>query len=102
MDLDFDEGTKYKESNIPVTITVGASVGTEPVTGEKVTVYSYSGKLYVDSPTKEIITVYSSGGQMLFQEMKNVGEATFNIGDISSGVIIVQGDSGWTKKLVFN
>ncbi|MDR3268469.1 MAG: T9SS type A sorting domain-containing protein [Tannerella sp.] len=56
--------------------------------------------LFVNSPVAEQIDIYSISGARLYSAQKPSGEATFNLGHLPKGVLIVRGGSGWTRKVV--
>jgi hypothetical protein len=78
----------------------GSITGTEVVGSPDAQVYIYQNQLYVNSPESEQITVYSLGGSVLYQSLKAAGTASFDIGSLPRGVLIVRGSSGWAKKTV--
>ncbi len=57
--------------------------------------------LTINTPFAEIINIYSFNGTLLYKIKKQIGQVTFPLGNISKNeVIVVQGSSGWTKKIV--
>jgi uncharacterized protein YjdB len=82
------------------TIVVGDnSVGAEEVS-QHVSVSFSESALFVNSPSDEIIAVYSFNGQLLLLEKKPQGEASFILANrIGEKAVIVTGSSGWTKKV---
>ena len=57
-------------------------------------------KLLVNSPSSEVILVYSFDGRLLFSGSKPAGEAIFPMGRrISEKIILVKGSSGWIRKI---
>jgi hypothetical protein len=71
-----------------------------PTTGISADVYL--SRLYVSSPESEQITIYSLSGSLIYQSRKAAGEASFDIGSLPKGVLIVRGSSGWTRKVIKN
>ena len=61
--------------------------------------YFYNNNLIVNSDKAEMITVYSLNGSLLFAEKKKDGQTVFNL-KLLEKVVIVQGSSGWTNKVV--
>jgi hypothetical protein len=55
--------------------------------------------LSVLTPFSETLTLYSPSGSLLFRSSKLPGHATFTIGHLPKGVIIVKGSTGWSRKL---
>jgi uncharacterized protein YjdB len=82
------------------TIVVGGnSVDVEQVS-QNVSVSFSESVLFVNSPSDEIIAVYSFNGQLLFLDKKPQGAATFIIANrIGEKAVIVKGSSGWTQKI---
>jgi hypothetical protein len=100
---DFDDGSSIRKTGIPVTISVDHSgVGIREIieTQSDVVLFIRDNRLYVNSPAVERITVYSMTGMLVRQMEKSAGEATFDIGNLPRGVLIVRGSSGWTRKIV--
>jgi hypothetical protein len=95
--IDFDNGTSYRESEVPVTITVARSVGNEPVASSP-RVTCYGGVLTVVSPSAERVAIYSASGVLLGTVDKSPGTVTCIAGHLPHGVLIVRGDSGWVRK----
>ena len=58
--------------------------------------------LHVTSPVEEKITLFSLSGSILYQSKKHTGVATFKVGDLPRGILIVRGSSGWTQKIIRN
>jgi uncharacterized protein YjdB len=84
------------EIRVPVTVT--GSTGNAPV--EAVDVRYYRGILSVNTPSAERITVYSISGIAVCQAGKDSGAAAFNLKQLSRGIYIVRGSSGWTRKIL--
>jgi hypothetical protein len=62
--------------------------------------YIYNDRLTIHSPSEEKISIYSIHGSVLYQAKKPAGVATFNIGELPRGILIVRGSSGWVKKII--
>jgi uncharacterized protein YjdB len=70
---------------------------------QAVRVYTANGRLYVNSPAAERISIYSVTGTLLYSFDKPAGAFTFHPSPFTlhlSPVLIVKGSSGWSKKLV--
>jgi hypothetical protein len=78
---------------------VVVDVSTELIPSSGVQIRLYGNLLSVDSPASEQVSVYSVGGQLLYSAQKASGSATFDLNSLPSGVLIVKGSSGWTKKI---
>ncbi|MDR0697951.1 MAG: leucine-rich repeat domain-containing protein, partial [Tannerella sp.] len=63
-------------------------------------VWYYGGVLSVRTPASEQITVYSPSGAPVFRAEKAAGEARYRLNSLPKGVYIVQGNSGWVRKIV--
>ena len=79
----------------------------EVVTGEDLSAYSagvwiQGNILYVTGPVVEEVTIYSLSGSVLYQTKKPAGKATFHVGNLPRGLLIVRGSSGWTQKVIKN
>jgi hypothetical protein len=64
-----------------------------------VSVFSVGITLSVLTPSSESLTLYSPSGSLLFRSSKLPGHATFTIGHLPKGVIIVKGSTGWVRKI---
>ena len=78
-------------------VTVTNHVGNLAVPGG-VSVWSSAGRLHVQSPAKETIEVFDFAGKLLLRADKPAGEAVYDL-DMPTGVTIVKGSSGWTRKV---
>jgi uncharacterized protein YjdB len=58
------------------------------------------GKLHVNSPVAEQISIYSLSGAIVYQSQKSSGATVFDIPALPSGLYILRGSSGWTQKVV--
>jgi len=95
----FDNGATITESEIPVQLTVSSQTGISDVTA-KTDSYLYNGRLYVDSPVAERITVYSEAGVALYNFNKQAGSVSYSIETPKGSVLIVKGGSGWVRKAI--
>jgi hypothetical protein len=73
--------------------------GTELIPSSGVQIRLYGNLLSVDSPASEQVSVYSVGGQLLYSAQKVSGRTAYDLNSLPSGVLIVKGSSGWTKKI---
>jgi hypothetical protein len=91
-----------EKKTFTVTQEAGSSLATanETVESPEAEVYCYSGRLTVNTPVAEQVYLYSISGGLLFSTSKEAGHATFDLGGLPKGVLIVKGSSGWTKKIV--
>jgi uncharacterized protein YjdB len=90
------EGSKTAACSV---VVIGR-LGNEPdADGSYVSVDN--GKLTVSTPAAEQISIYTVGGALLRKVQKASGEATFDLNGLPKGVLIIRGDSGWTRKAVF-
>jgi hypothetical protein len=97
-------GTKalYEEADVWKdfgTITEGSSSSVPPISPNTY-IYYEQGILTVYTPAAEQIAVYSATGQLLYRAQKAAGEAVYRIDRLQRGVLIIQGSSGWVKKIV--
>jgi hypothetical protein len=80
-------------------IVESGSVSTAFLPSPLVTVFFSANTLSVLTPNNETVTVYSANGSLLFRSSKLPGAATFPIGHLPKGVIIVKGSTGWVRKI---
>jgi hypothetical protein len=73
--------------------------GNLSVSPVSVSVFVNNNTLSVLSPVSESLTLYSPSGSLLFRSSKLPGHATFTIGHLPKGVIIVKGSTGWVRKI---
>ena len=90
--MEFDSYTIYRYSG-------GAGISGPDLLAEQVIVSSANGLLLVNSPSAETITVYSMSGTQVQAARKSTGEAQISIGNLSKGIYIVKGGSGWVKMI---
>ncbi|MDR2149016.1 MAG: Ig-like domain-containing protein [Tannerella sp.] len=102
VNLDFEDGTSIEESEIPVSIRVDHSyVGISDISAQT-EAYIFGNTLYVNSPVAEIVQVYSTRGVLLYNLQKEPGKAKCTVNQLKGAVLIVQGSSGWVKKVIVN
>ncbi|MDR1644733.1 MAG: hypothetical protein LBS05_02750 [Tannerellaceae bacterium] len=93
-------GTDGLTQTVAIMQAAGGSDGVENIEPtERFGVRYENGVLYVYSPAAERVAVYSAAGQQLYRTQKAAGEVTLLLPRLSSGVLIVKGDSGWAKKI---
>jgi hypothetical protein len=97
VDLTLDNGEviHQDEINVPVRISDDVSNATVGATD----VRYFNGLLYVNTPVAERITVYSLTGAAVYQSKKAEGAATFDLHSLPKGILIIRGESGWTRKV---
>jgi hypothetical protein len=98
VDLRLNSGQTVHQGEITIPVTVTNPVG-NAVVGSTEIVYA-SGRLSVNTPVSERITVYALSGAVIYQSQKMPGSVTFDLSDLPRGLMIVRGDSGWVKKIV--
>jgi hypothetical protein len=81
------------------TIIEDPSLSTAFLPSPSVSVFSVGTTLTVLTPNNETVTVYSANGSLLYRSSKLPGHATFTIGHLPKGVIIVKGSTGWVRKI---
>jgi len=96
------DGTHIIGSNIPVTIEVERTAsGNDLIMGdESVQLYIINKSFIIQSPKKEIVSIYNLAGQLLHSSEKQSGGYVCNLSSLQQGVIIVKGGSGWEKKVL--
>jgi len=100
LNLNFDDGTSIVESELPVSITVDHSYTGIPSVSAEVKAYVSNNVLYIDSPTSEIIRLYSVSGSLLYNTKKPAGKVAIPLNGIQDKVLIIRSSSGWVKKAV--
>ena len=82
------------------TIVEKSITGIEAPPLAEVAVYADKNVLYVNTPESETIYIYSVTGTPIYRETKPVGEIQIPFSNVASNILIVQGSSGWAKKVV--
>ena len=101
MILDFDNGKKFVETEIPVTITVDRTTGIiKPTDNKGITFYANSVGLYINSPVAETVGIYSITGALLYNASKPAGVIRLPVTIEKSRIVIVKGSSGWVKNFI--
>jgi hypothetical protein len=98
VELTLSSGKVIRQDEITVPVSVASPAGNAAV--RSMDIRYADGLLTVNTPAAERITVYSPGGALLRQVWKTAGEATFDLHSLPRGVLIVHGESGWTKKII--
>ncbi|MCC8146943.1 MAG: leucine-rich repeat domain-containing protein [Bacteroidales bacterium] len=62
--------------------------------------YLFDNTLYLNTSEAEIISVYSTEGELLYRFHKPVGEATFSLASGKNKLLIIKTSSGKTRKLL--
>jgi len=57
-------------------------------------------RLYLETPVNEVITIYSTTGQLLLTNSKVAGKATIELPENCGKMLIVKGGSGWVSKVM--
>jgi Leucine-rich repeat (LRR) protein len=82
------------------TITESPYVANINVARPEVIVFVTANTLTINSPSSEVITLYSLSGVTLLQSSKAGGITNINLSRLPKGVILVSGSSGWTRKIL--
>ena len=100
LDFELNDGTRIIEESRSVTIDV-ARYGTsiETVNDSEVKVFTSGSTLIIDSPSAEIVDIYSVSGVKIRSINKPVGKVTIGTDRLSSDFLIVSGSSGWKVKV---
>ena len=72
----------------------------EKFAAETAKAYIANGELTVQSSVVETISVYGTTGVLYLQKQKDSGTATYDISNLPQGVFIINGSSGWAKKII--
>jgi Flp pilus assembly protein protease CpaA len=100
VDLTTAGGTTVHQDEIAVPVTVAEATGNGFAAAAQLSVWYAAGQLTVDSQSAEQITIYTPVGIAVYRSQKTSGQAVFHTGSLPSGVLIVTGSSGWTRKIV--
>jgi hypothetical protein len=65
-----------------------------------VKVYIADNTLYVNSAVTEKIDIYTISGKLAYSAVKPAGEVQINLTNLSDGVLLIRGASGWVRKVV--
>ena len=74
-------------------------IDTPVLVSDETFVYINTGVLYIDNPFDETIQVYSVSGTLINNFRKSGGKASFVINQPKGTILIVRGNSGWSKSL---
>jgi hypothetical protein len=88
-----------QRDEIIVPVTAGATA-TELL--ESLKIWSHGGLLHVHTPQAEQIEIYALTGQLVYTTRKAAGPAVIRLTTLPCGILIVRGDSGWTRKIIHN
>ena len=83
-----------------ISVTIDNDTGNESVAAAVPHATCFNRLLTVASPVAERIEVYSAAGALLGVYDKPSGAATYPVGHLPQGVLIVRGASGWVQKVL--
>ena len=72
--------------------------GNEDIITPPIRVFAAEGSIYIESPSAEIIDIYSINGAKLYSARKTIGE--IRTPAIQKGILIVKSSSGWIRKIM--
>jgi hypothetical protein len=98
VDLQLNSGQTIHQDEIIVPVTVTNPVGN--AAGESTGIVYAGGRLSINTPVSERITVYAISGAVVYRAQKLPGSATLDLNSLPRGMLIVRGNSGWVKKIV--
>ncbi|MDR1331989.1 MAG: leucine-rich repeat protein [Tannerella sp.] len=98
VDLTLSSGRVIHQDEIRASVVVVTPSGIASV--DATDIRYADNMLTVNTPAAEQITVYSPDGAAVYQAQKQPGVATFDLSRLPRGLLIVRGDSGWTRKIV--
>jgi hypothetical protein len=98
LEVKIGDETVIQEDEIKVEVSVSHTGNA--VIEASTEVWYYGGLLSVRTAASEAVAVYSLSGVAVFLSEKDAGLATFRPNDLSAGVYIVRGGSGWTRKII--
>ncbi len=96
-------GNLLPEPAITVPISVNRwATGIEKIETSNTVVYLVNHALYIQTLQAEQVTVYTVNGSLVYKSTVSSGTTTIDANAFPQGVLIVQGSSGWIKKVVMN
>ncbi|MDH6314111.1 hypothetical protein M2137_002905 [Parabacteroides sp. PFB2-10] len=80
-------------------VSVEETTAIDSVEEDSLYVYIIGDLLYIKSPQKETVNLFTLTGKCLYTTQKGIGEIQINLNDNNEGLMIVKGSSGWVKKI---
>ena len=103
LDFALDDGTSIQEDELPVILTVvndtNNTTSIESVNSD-FNAYTVNSMLCVESSHRELISVYSVAGNLLYSEMKESGRIEIPFSFLPGSVYIIKGSISGTIKIV--
>jgi len=99
LDFTLDDNTSIKEDAIPVTINVERDATSLENIHNTFSVYVINNMLRIESPYRELITVYSLTGVQLHAVAKDAGLIEIPVSSLNGSVYIVKGSVSGTAKV---
>jgi hypothetical protein len=93
-----EDGAKTDSCEVTVVEKVATAAAT--LNSAAIWVYVENGALVVSSPVAETIEVYSTLGSRIYTGKKQAGIDKINIIRLPNQLLIVRGNSGWTRKVM--
>ena len=100
LSIKFSDESIIGEQTHIVNITVDHSYSNISDISSESKVFVSSNVLYVNSPVKESISIYSLDGDLLMNFSKATSSLQVSLNKIQDKVLLVKGSSGWVKKIV--
>jgi hypothetical protein len=99
-DLTLDDGTPIQEDLLTVTVHVNQiPTATEKIHDKPFKVYFIDNRLRVESPHRELITVYSIAGVQLYSTLKNADIIEITFPTQFGSIYFIKGSVSGTKKV---
>jgi len=101
-DVEFETSTgeTISQDLLTVNVEVRNTTGLEQVAESQSVAYVSKGVLVVNNQLSESIDVYSAMGVKLLTVWKEVGKTEYDINNLSEGILIIKGSSGWIVKVI--
>jgi len=100
--LDFllNNGVSIQEKSLTIPITVsGSSTSIDNVRNASFYASVVHKKIKIESPNKELISIYSTKGTLLYSTMKNSGSIEVPVSSLHGSVFIIKGSVSGTVKI---
>jgi len=96
---DYDTMEWLLDSYVIYHYTGMTGIADRDLLAQQVIVSTTNGSLSINSPKAETIVVYSLSGAQVYTSFKPSGEIQVSLGNLSPGIYLVKGGSGWVKKI---
>jgi len=102
LDFTLNDDSSIKEPKLPVPITVLNDVTSIGSVNASFNVYTVNKMLIIESARKELISIYSVAGNLLYSTMKESGRIEIPVNSLRGSVFIVKGSVSGSVKVIKN